>query len=253
MKRLLGDKTSYRVFCILFLCFAVCSPFESAWAQGTVDDSFVSAGACDSPATTCTVYLKSAIPKGDVILVVASWGGATTTAAINDGHNAYNSIFGPLNAGQGANRGQAWITKNTPAGVSQATITLSAASSPQEILLWIIPLKGLDPKTPVDPNSTHTNTGTGTTMTTGSSDLPTAFPNEMVWGVFLEDNYSTIYAPGPGFTSVSGQEAVSLIEYKNVTQTGKQSALATNGRGSNNWIGAVFALKVAGQSGPSGL
>ena len=80
-------------------------------------------------------------------------------------------------------------------------------------------------------------------MTTGTSGVVSAFSNEMIWGVFLEDNFSTLYAPGSGFTSISGQEAASLLEFKNVTQTGTQTATGTNGDGSNNWIGLVFGLK----------
>src|SRR5271169_6550227 len=147
-----------------------------------------------------------------------------------------------------ANRGQAWIALNTPSGVTQATVTLSSPSTPEQILIWIIPLKGLDPASPVDVNVTHVNTGNGTSMSTGNSGLSSSVPNEMIWGIFLEDNYSSLYAPESGFTNFSGQEGASLLEYRNVTQTGMQTATGTNGNGSNNWIGAVIGLKWPGQS-----
>ena len=183
-------------------------------------------------------------------MIVASWGGSSTTATISDGgHNNYTTIYGPVNAGNGANRGQVWIVPNTPAGVTQATVTLSAPSTPEQVLIWLIPLKGLDPNSPVDANVTHFTTGTGTSMTTGTSGLFSSVPKEMIWGIFLEDNYSTLYAPESGFTNFYGQEAASLLEYRNVTQTGIQTATGTNGDGSNNWIGAIVGLKLAGQSG----
>ena len=141
-------------------------------------------------------------------------------------------------------RTQHFLRSNTSDGRRSA-----AASTPEQVLIWIIPLKGLDPNSPIDANVTHINAGNGTSMTTGTSGIFSSVPKEMIWGIFLEDNYSTPYAPESGFTNLSGQEAVSLLEYKNVTQTGIQSATGTNGNGSNNWIGAVIGLKMAGQSG----
>ena len=210
---------------------------------GSVDESFVTVSACNSPTNTCPAYVPGTVPTGEAILVIASWGGASTTATISDGVNTYTSIAGPMNAGIGANRGQVWLAKSSGPGVTQVTITLNAGSAPQEMLTWLIPLKGIDPTSPIDTNITHFATGNGTSMTTGTSGVVSAFSNEMIWGVFLEDNFSTLYAPGSGFTSISGQEAASLLEFKNVTQTGTQAATGTNGDGSNNWIGLVFGLK----------
>lgn len=232
------------IFCIGALTLPV-----GAHAQATVDSSYVSVSACNSPISSCPAYESSPIPQGDAIMIVASWGGAATTATISDGHNTYATIFGPVNAAAGANRGQAWITPTTSSGVTQVTVTFSAPSTPEQALIWIIPLKGLDTTGPIDANVTHINAGNGTSMTTGTSGVFSSVPKEMIWGIFLEDNYSTVYTPQSGFTNFSGQEAASLLEYKNVTTTGIQSATGTNGNGANNWIGAIIGLKLAGQTG----
>ena len=241
-----------RVLIITLLCLGVLTLPIGVRAQGAVDSSYVSVSACNAPISSCTVYVGSTVPAGDAIMIVGSWGGAATTATINDGgHNTYTTIFGPTTAATGAESGQVWIAPSTASGVTQATITLSAPSTPEQVLIWIIPLKGLDPTSPVDANVTHISAGSGTSMSTGTSGIYSAVPKEMIWGIFLEDNYSTPYAPASGYTNLSGQEAVSLIEYKNVTQTGIQTVTGTNGNGSNNWIGAVIGLKAAGQSGSS--
>ena len=233
----------------MLLCLGALTLPVGAHAQGTVDNSYVSVSACNVPISSCTVFVGSTVPQGDAIMVVASWGGAATTATINDGHNTYKSIFGPSTAATGDNRGQAWIVPSTSSGVTQATVTLSAPSTTEQVLIWIIPIKGLDPISPIDANVTHVNAGSGTNMSTGISGIFSSVPNEMIWGIFLEDNYSTPYAPGSGFFNLSGQEAASLLEDKSVTQTGIQTAVGTNGNGTNNWIGAVIGLKAAGQNG----
>ena len=214
---------------------------------GGVDGGYVTVSACNAPEQSCIGYIGGTVPTGDAILVIASWGGTSTTATVSDGVNTYTSIAGPINAAAGTNRGQAWIAKSSGAGVTQAAVTLSAPTSGEQILIWVVPLTGIDPTSPIDANVTHFTGGNGTSMTTGTSGVASAFANEMIWGVFLEDNYSSNYTPGSGFTSISGQEAASLLEYKNVAQTGTQSATGTNGNGTNNWIGLVFGLKAAGQ------
>ena len=251
MHRCIQNVLAFRILPIVLLCLGVLTLPIGTRAQGTVDGPYVSVSACNAPISSCTVYVGSTVPQGDAIMVVASWGGASTTATINDGRNSYSTIFGPTTVAGGTNRGQAWIVGNTASGVTQATVSLSAPSTTEEILIWIIPLKGLDPVSPIDANVTHVNSGTGTSMTTGTSGLFSSVPKEMIWGIFLEDNYSTPYAPGSGFTNLSGQEAASLIEYKNVTTTGTQTAVGTNGFGSNKWIGAVVGLRIAGQGSGS--
>jgi hypothetical protein len=178
-------------------------------------------------------------------MIVASWGGSATTATVS----GFTPAVGPFNAATGANRGEVWIATNVPSGVTQATVSLSAPSSGAEILIWIISLTGVDNTTPIDANVTHANKGNGTSMTTGTSGVASAVAVEMIWGVFLEDNYSTPYASGSGFTLLSGQEAVSLLEFENVSQTGTWTAAGTNGDGANNWIGMIFGLRAAGQTG----
>ena len=128
-------------------------------------------------------------------MIVASWGGATTTATVSDGVNTYTPVSGPINAAIGPNRGQVWIAKSSGPGVTQATVALSAPSAGAEILIWAIPLTGIDPTSPIDANVTNFTAGNGTSMSTGTSGVASAVPNEMIWGVFLEDNYSTPFAP----------------------------------------------------------
>ncbi|MBZ5660224.1 MAG: choice-of-anchor D domain-containing protein [Acidobacteriia bacterium] len=213
---------------------------------GAVDIQNGTVSACNAPAQSCTGFIHGTIPAGEAIMIIGSWGGATTTATINDGVNTYTTVAGPLNAAVGPNRTQVWLATNNPGGVTQATITLSAPSSVTEVQLWVIPLQGIATVSPVDANVTHFTAGTGTSMTTGTSGVASATANEMIWGVFEEDNYSTPYTAGSGYTSISGQEAVSLLEFKNVTQTGVQTATGTNGVGVNNWIGLIFGLKTTG-------
>ncbi|MGO9640153.1 MAG: beta strand repeat-containing protein [Candidatus Acidiferrales bacterium] len=235
----------------LFLLF----PFilqPASWAASVVpvaiDANHVSVSACNAPASSCTVYVGSAVPKGETVMIVASWGGSATTATVS----GFTPAVGPFNAAAGTNRGEVWIATNVPSGITQATVTLSAPSSGAEILIWIVSLTGVDNTTPTDANVTHANKGNGTSMTTGTSGVASAVAAEMIWGVFLEDNYSTPYAPGSGFTSLSGQEAVSLLEYENVSQTGTWTAAGTNGVSANNWIGVIFGLRAAGQGGGGG-
>src|SRR5208283_2316834 len=224
----------------------------ASWASSVVpvaiDANHVSVSACNAPASSCTVYVGSAVPKGETVMIVASWGGSATTATVS----GFTPAVGPFNAAAGTNRGEVWIATNVPSGITQATVTLSAPSSGAEILIWIVSLTGVDNTTPIDANVTHANKGNGTSMTTGTSGVASAVAAEMIWGVFLEDNYSTPYAPGSGFTSLSGQEAVSLLEYENVSQSGTWTAVGTNGVSANNWIGVIFGLRAAGQGGGGG-
>ncbi|MGH9678427.1 MAG: hypothetical protein ACRD4Y_00590, partial [Candidatus Acidiferrales bacterium] len=125
---------------------------------------------------------------------------------------AYTTIFGPMSAASGGNRGQTWIVPSSRGGVTQATISLSAASTPEQMLIWIIPLRGLDPNAPIDTGVTHTSLGNTADMATGDSGVMTTVPNEMIFGIFMEDYYSTPYTPESGFTNLSGQEAASLLE-----------------------------------------
>ena len=213
---------------------------------GVVDNSHVTVSACQAPAQTCTAYGYGTIPSGEAIMIMASWGGSTTTATVSDGVDTFTPVSGPLNAAVGSNRGEVWLVSPSAGGVTQATITLSAPSSGNEILIFVIPLQGIATTSPVDANVTNVTTGTGTAMTTGTSGKASTTANEMIWGMFMEDNFSTPYTPGAGYTNFSGQEAVSLLEYKNVTATGTQTATGTNGVGADNWIGLIFGLKTTG-------
>ncbi len=213
---------------------------------GSVDNAHVTVSACLAPAQSCTAFQQGTFPAGEPIMVMASWGGATTTATISDGVNTYTPIAGPLNAAIGPNRGEVWLVNPSVGAITQTTITLSAPASGSEILIFVIPLQGIATTNPVDTNVTHFTAGNGTAMSTGDSGLASTTANEMVWGMFMEDAFSTPYTPQAGFTNFSGQEAVSLLEYKNVNSTGIQSATGTNGVAINNWIGLIFALKTTG-------
>ncbi|MBZ5642597.1 MAG: choice-of-anchor D domain-containing protein [Acidobacteriia bacterium] len=213
---------------------------------GSVDNAHVTVSACLTPAQSCTAFQQGTFPAGEPIMVMASWGGSTTTATISDGVNTYTPIAGPLNAAIGPNRGEVWLVNPSVGPITSTTITLSAPATGSEILIFVIPLQGIATTNPVDANVTHTNAGNGTAMSTGNSGLASTTANEMVWGMFMEDAFSTPYTPAAGFTNFSGQEAVSLLEYKNVNSTGIQSATGTNGVAINNWIGLIFALKTTG-------
>ncbi len=214
--------------------------------NGAPDMTLATVSACNAPAQTCDAFIHGTIPAGEAIMIIGSWGGSTTTATITDSVNTYTTISGPNNAAVGPNRGQVWLVNSSAGGVTHVNITLSAPAVGSEVQLWVIPLQGIATTNPVDTNVLHLNTGTGTSMTTGNSGLASTTANEMIWAIFLEDNYSTPYTPDPAYTSISGQEAVSLVEFKNVYATGIQSATGTNGVGANNWMSVIFGLKTTG-------
>ncbi len=212
------------------------------YAAGGIDINAGSIGAVNSPASGMTTYVSSAPAIGETVLLVAEWAGQSLTATVSDGTaDIYTSIVGPINMAGGIIRAQAWYCVNAHSPTA-FTISLSGNSISgafDGILLAVISLTGLKTTSPLDTATVNSATGSGPRMSV-TSGIPSQ-SGEMVLGIFLGQVPETPWTAGSGWTSITGQEAVSLFEYQNITSGGAQTATAA-GNVSNNWLGFIFGF-----------
>lgn len=218
----------------------------NAYATGGVDPNAEAAGACNEPASSCQVDFSGNATAKETILVLTEWAGQSLTATVTDNvGNTYIPITAPINAPGGVTRGQVFYCINTGA-LNAVTVTLSGNSTTgffDGILVDAYGLTGLDQINPLDSLTVTSTTGTGTALSV-SSGTP-AFPNEMMWGLFVSTAVGEPWTiGGSGWTEVTGGEAVSEMVYKNISSGAQTASLTASS--SVGWIGIAVGFKTAG-------
>ena len=210
-----------------------------------IDGNATTNGACNSPASSCTLYVPTAPPAvGETIVIAGWWAGQSLTASLSDGVNTYLTAAGPTNVPNTNIRAQVWYVVNKGAPLA-FTVTLSgpSASGFDGIFLQLISITGLDQINPLDSATMKIATGTGTSLSV-TSGTP-AYPNEMIWGMFMAPYPGVPWTVGNGWVNVSGQEAVSVFAYQN-TSSGLVLTPNVTASSSVDWIGFAIGFK-AGQ------
>ncbi len=232
--------------CNLLVALASLVFAPSAMAvEPSVDEASVTAGAVNPPATVVELFPHFQQQKGQVGLVVCSWAPQSLTATVSDNtSDVYTAAIEPVNFGPNF-RGQVWYGRKINSGLSKVEITMSGTTT-GNLLCWFWVVNGVDPNSPLDPAVTHAFSGHGSLMKTSLSGFPST-SNEMIWGLFLTDTPATPFTPAQGWSSISGQEAVSELEWKLMSPE-KQQPSATNGNDAANWLGIVIGLKTQSTS-----
>ena len=212
-------------------------------AVGGIDSNATTNGACNAPASSCTTHATSAPARKETIMIIAWWAGQSLTATASDrGVNFYIPIVGPTNVPSTLIKAEVWYAVNRGAPTS-FTVTLSGNSTSgafDGIFIQVISMTGLNHLSPLDTATIQTKTGTGATLSV-TSGTP-AVANEMIWGIFLCPFPGTAWTVGSGWTSVSGQEAVSQSIYQNIS-SGPVVTPNVIASTSVNWIGFAIGFK----------
>jgi hypothetical protein len=205
-----------------------------AVVQGDTGDS--------GSATNSITYFANNAKTGDLVLVFLHWDGAGITATVTDnsgGANTYIALGPPINIGSN-NWIQAWYAKNIAGSPSGFTATFSAKTTTIS-LVDVVEYSGFDTVTPLDAGTYRTDTGTGTSLTTGASGT-TIYTSETMIGMFGVAGYGGYpFTVGPGYKQEL-IDATSLIEDMNVATTGSYTATATASN-SISWGAIIVGFK----------
>lgn len=223
--------------------FSLCS----FGAAQTIDLNNATNGACNAPCQSITFYYTRPV-VGELFLIEGGWAGTGLTATISDGMNKFRTITGPTAVGNSATQ-QIWYVVNTgsPYGI---TITLNGPTSAgwfDGMFFQVIGIMGINLANPIDFGSVATATGTGQTMAMTAGQVGSA--GEMVFGFFLESAAGSPYTPAPGWTEITGGEAISAVVQQTAVSTAVvRPTITSSAPAGTSWAGAAFAVN-PGKSG----
>jgi len=221
--------------------FALLLTLSTLAAAQTIDLNNANNGACNAPCQSITFYYTQPV-VGELFLVEAGWAGNGITATISDGMNRFHTITGPTAAGTNVNQ-QIWYAVNTgsPYGI---TITLNAPTPAgwfDGMFFEVIGLMGVNPANPIDLGSVASTSGTGQKMSLTSGQVGSA--GEMVFGFFLQSAAGSPYTAAPGWTEVTGGEAVTaVVEQVATSVSARKPTVASSAPNPVSWAGAAFAV-----------
>jgi trimeric autotransporter adhesin len=216
---------------------------------GGIDMKAADNTACSGSVSQCPIYFNNAPASGEPILVAAWWCGQNLTATVDDGVNTYLTIAGPTNAPSSSMRGQTWYAINK-GGVTSLNVNLSGTTTSGCFDGVFIQTQALTGVNTLDTATVNTATGIGSSLSVTSGTPTTS--SDMMFGVFMTDEPGVPFTVASGYTGVLNGEAVSLIEYTNLTSATPQTP-TTNASVVSNWVGYAFGFSNgSGSSGGSG-
>jgi len=235
-----------RVATVLSLMFCFC--VRSAGANPRIDPDATSNGACNGPTAKCQIFVTHGPARGETAYVFASWWsqsvGLAAIPLIDDcqQHNTFKMLSGPDHAPGGALSTALFVTNVSTCSFTSLTVSLSAPVTGgfDAIFAQVVSISGLEPDS-TDMSTLKAQPGNGPSLNV-TSGMPSV-PNEMIWGIWLFDGPVTPYETGRGYTSVLTGEAVSLSEYKNISEAAPQKATAASAAGAH-WVAYAIGFKI---------
>jgi len=184
--------------------------------------------------TSVAVAYSNAQTAGDLNVIAVGWGDTTSAiSSVTDSRgNTYTRAVGPT-----SNTGlqQAiYYAKNIAGGSNTVTVKFNQSAAYPDVR--ILEYRGLDPTSPLD----VTAAGAGNGTSASSVSATTTVANELIFGAGATSG-TAFTAPGSGFTTRILNIYGSLAEDKTVSNTGSNTATATNSGG--YWVMQMATFK----------
>jgi hypothetical protein len=188
------------------------------------------AGAAHGSPSSVTLAFPANTLAGDVLLVAFIYDDSVVPSTVTDSQgNAFAEVGTQLTT-PGGGRSSVYYAKNIKGGADTVVVTLSAASSYEEV--YLTEYSGVNPTSPIDAEAG----ASGSAGTASSGDATTTVAGDIIYGFCVGDGACTA---GSGFNARSTLDG-NLSEDKQASSAGSYAA---TGSASSGWTMRMVALK----------